>query len=67
MKKWIKVLLCIVLAAVLFAPGTILYYLARREQGLAVFTKGSDWIIFGVIVLAAIYSVYGLATGRISI
>lgn len=57
----------IVLAAVLFAPGTILYYLARREQGLAVFTKGSDWIIFGVIVLAAIYSVYGLATGRISI
>jgi arginine:ornithine antiporter/lysine permease len=57
----------IVLAAVLFAPGTILYYLARREQGLAVFTKSSDWIVFGVIVVAAIYSVYGLATGRISI
>jgi arginine:ornithine antiporter/lysine permease len=57
----------IVLAAVLFAPGTVLYYIARREQGLAVFTKGSDWIVFGVIVLAALYSVYGLATGRISI
>jgi arginine:ornithine antiporter/lysine permease len=57
----------IVLAAVLFAPGTVLYYMARREQGLAVFTKGSDWIIFGVIVIAALYSVYGLATGRISI
>ena len=57
----------IVLAAVLFAPGTVLYTIARREQGLAVFTKGSDWIVFGVIVVAAIYSVYGLATGRISI
>ena len=57
----------IVLAAVLFAPGTVLYFMARREQGLAVFTKSSDWIIFGVIVIAAIYSVYGLATGRISI
>ena len=57
----------IMLAAVLFAPGTVLYFMARREQGLAVFTKGSDWIIFGVIVIAAIYSVYGLATGRISI
>ena len=57
----------IVLAAVLFAPGTVLYFMARREQGLAVFTKSSDWIIFGVIVIAAIYSVYGLASGRISI
>jgi arginine:ornithine antiporter/lysine permease len=57
----------IVLAAVLFAPGTVLYTMARREQGLAVFTKSSDWIVFGVIVLAALYSVYGLATGRISI
>ena len=57
----------IVLAAVLFAPGTLLYTIARREQGLAVFTKASDWIVFGVIVLAALYSVYGLATGRISI
>ena len=29
------------------------YTIARREQGLAVFTKASDWIVFGVIVLAA--------------
>ena len=57
----------IVLATVLFAPGTVLYFIARREQGLAVFTKSSDWIVFGVIVVAAVYSVYGLATGRISI
>jgi arginine:ornithine antiporter/lysine permease len=57
----------ILLAAILFAPGTVLYYMARREQGKPVFDKTSDWILFGVIVAAAIYGVYGLATGSISI
>jgi arginine:ornithine antiporter / lysine permease len=57
----------ILLSAILFAPGTVLYYIARREQGLAVFAKTSDWVTFGVIVAAAIYGVYGLATGAISI
>nr|WP_310523467.1 basic amino acid/polyamine antiporter [Polymorphobacter sp.] len=57
----------IVLSAVLFAPGTVLYLIARREQGKPVFDKPSDWIIFGAICLAAIYAVYGLATGSITI
>ena len=57
----------IVLSAVLFAPGTALYVKARRERGLPVFDKASDWIVFGVIVVAALYSVYGLATGAIVI
>jgi arginine:ornithine antiporter/lysine permease len=57
----------ILLAGILFAPGTILYTIARREQGLAVFNKTSDWIVFAVIVAAAVYGVYGLATGSISI
>ncbi len=57
----------ILLAGILFAPGTILYYIARREQGLSMFTKASDWVVFGVIVAAAIYGVYGLATGSIAI
>jgi arginine:ornithine antiporter/lysine permease len=57
----------ILLAAILFAPGTILYYMARREQGLAMFDKASDWILFGVIAIAGLYGVYGLATGAISL
>jgi arginine:ornithine antiporter/lysine permease len=57
----------ILLSAILFAPGTVLYYWARREQGKPVFDKTSDWIIFGVIVAGAIYGVYGLASGAISI
>jgi hypothetical protein len=32
-----------------------------------VFEKTSDWVTFGVIVAAAIYGVYGMATGSISI
>jgi arginine:ornithine antiporter/lysine permease len=57
----------IVLSAVLFAPGTILYVIARREQGKPVFDKPSDWAIFAAIVLAAIYAVWGLTSGAIAI
>ena len=35
----------ILLSAVLFGPGTVLYVWARREQGKAVFDKTSDWVI----------------------
>jgi arginine:ornithine antiporter/lysine permease len=57
----------ILLSAVLFAPGTVLYFWARREQGKVVFSKTSERVTFGVIVAAAVYGVYGLATGSISI
>ena len=57
----------ILLAAILFAPGTVMYFIARREQGKPVFDRTSDWVIFGIIVAAAVYGVYGLATGVISI
>ena len=57
----------ILLSAILFAPGTLLYFWARREQGKPVFTKTSEWVVFGLILAAAIYGVYGLATGSISI
>lgn len=57
----------ILLSAVLFAPGTLLYFWARREQGKPTFTRPLDWGIFGVVVLGAIVGVYGLATGFITI
>lgn len=57
----------ILLSAILFAPGTALYLWARREQGKPVFSKTSDWVTFGIICVAAIYGVYGLATGSIAI
>jgi arginine:ornithine antiporter/lysine permease len=57
----------ILLAAILFAPGTILYFIARREQGKPVFVTTGDWVIFGLIVAAALYGVYGLLTGAIAL
>jgi arginine:ornithine antiporter/lysine permease len=64
---WAGGLKYILLAAILFAPGTILYYIARREQGKPIFEKTSDWVIFGLIVAAALYGVYGLTTGAIAL
>jgi arginine:ornithine antiporter/lysine permease len=56
----------ILLSAVLYAPGTILYVWARREQNKSVFIA-SDWIIFIVTVIGAVVGIYGLATGLITL
>jgi arginine:ornithine antiporter / lysine permease len=63
---WAGGLKFILLAAVLYAPGTALYLWARREQNKNVFIT-SDWFIFTVIVIGAIIGVYALVTGRITI
>lgn len=57
----------ILLSAVLFAPGTALYFWARREQGKPVFERSLDWGVFGLIVLGAVIGIHGLATGSIAI
>jgi arginine:ornithine antiporter/lysine permease len=57
----------IVLSAVLYAPGTALYFWARREQGKPVFTNVWDWVIFIVAVIGAVVGIYWLATGYITI
>ncbi|MGJ7511981.1 basic amino acid/polyamine antiporter [Variovorax sp. GT1P44] len=56
----------ILLSAVLYAPGTVLYIWARREQKKTVFSP-TDWIVFIIAVLGAAIGIYGLATGFISI
>jgi len=56
----------ILLSAILYAPGTLLYIWARREQNLKVF-KPVDIIIFVIAIVGALAGVYGLASGRIAI
>ena len=56
----------ILLAGILYAPGTALYIWARREQNARVF-KPSDVAIFAVVILCAIAAIYGLATGSIQL
>jgi len=56
----------LVLSAILYAPGTLLYILARRERNKTVFLP-TDWAIFIVAIIGAVVGIYGLATGAIQI
>ncbi len=56
----------ILLSALLYAPGTILFVIARREQNKPVFTR-IEWLMFGVVAAIAIAAVYSLASGNVSI
>ena len=54
----------LLLSALLYAPGTLLYYWARREQGRALF-QPLEWGIFIVAIVGCIVAIHGLATGNI--
>ena len=56
----------VLLAALLYAPGTWLYYYARREQRQRVFTT-VEWAVFGTVALAAILALVALVSGAIVI
>ena len=56
----------LLLSCILFAPGTLLYYMARREQNLQVFTT-LELLLFLAIAAGAVAGIYGLATGAITI
>ncbi|MDR0181889.1 basic amino acid/polyamine antiporter [Lysobacter arvi] len=57
----------IVLSAVLYAPGTALYVWARREQGMPVFDRATDWVIFALAAVGAVLGIWWIATGYIAI
>jgi arginine:ornithine antiporter/lysine permease len=56
----------VMLSALLYAPGTLLFVIARREQGKPLFT-GVEWLLFGMVVAVALGALYALASGDISI
>ena len=64
---WAGGLKFILLGAVLYAPGTVLYFWARREQGKPIFSGPWDWIIFILAVIGAVVGIWWLATGYITI
>ncbi|MGO4439486.1 basic amino acid/polyamine antiporter [Rhizobium sp. RAF56] len=55
----------VLLVAVLFVPGTILYVWARKEQKLQLFTP-TELIVFAVTLVAGLIGAYGLLTGTIT-
>jgi arginine:ornithine antiporter / lysine permease len=56
----------VLLSCILFAPGTLLYFMARREQNLRVFTP-PEWVLFVAVLAGAVVGLYALATGAITI
>ncbi|WP_255592900.1 basic amino acid/polyamine antiporter [Bordetella sp. BOR01] len=52
-----------VLSALIYAPGTILFIIARREQHGAVFA-GFEWPILLIIVLGSLAGIWGITTGN---
>jgi arginine:ornithine antiporter/lysine permease len=55
-----------VLSAILYGPGTVLYFWTRSEQGKKVFAP-IEWIIFIVTIVLCIVGIHGLVTGYITI
>jgi arginine:ornithine antiporter/lysine permease len=56
----------LLLGFIVYAPGTLLYHMTRREQGKPLFTP-VEWVIFAVAVVGAVVGIHGLATGYITI
>lgn len=54
------------LSLVIYAPGTVLFVMARREQGRALFSP-SETIILAVSVIGAVVGVVALAAGWITV
>jgi len=59
---WAGGLRYILLSAVLYAPGTLLYLWARRERGERVF-RPTDWLILAVLLVGGAAGLHGLVTG----
>lgn len=55
----------VLLVAVLFVPGTILYVWARREQNVKIFTP-LELIVFAITLIAGLVGAFGLITGSIT-
>jgi arginine:ornithine antiporter / lysine permease len=56
----------LLLSAILYAPGTLLFFKAKRERKETIF-KPLEALMFAVLAIAACVGVYALAVGAISI
>jgi arginine:ornithine antiporter/lysine permease len=56
----------LLLTTVIYGPGTILYIIARREQGKRIFTL-PELALFVLAVLGACVGIYSIVTGGIAV
>jgi arginine:ornithine antiporter/lysine permease len=57
----------VLLAALLYAPGTVLFRMARRQKGAPVFASTLEWTVFGITAFAAVVALFGLLTGALAV
>jgi len=57
----------LLLSALLYAPGTVLFVMARRQQGANVFASLPERVVFGMMAAAAAVGLYGLVSGAIAV
>ena len=56
----------LLLTTLLYAPGTLLYMKAQRENGIKSLTK-TEWMVAGVLTALAIFAVVRILSGNISV
>ena len=56
----------LLLSALLYAPGALVYLLARREQAQPAF-RSFEWAIFAGILALAVGAGYGLSVGKLAL
>ncbi|MEM6159413.1 amino acid permease [Erwinia sp. P6884] len=56
----------LLLSAIIYCPGSLLYIMAKREQHEKLFTA-AEWVLFIIVIVAAIVALYSIATGAIKI
>ena len=56
----------LLLSFIIYAPGTVLFVMSRREQGRRAFSP-AELVILAVAVTGAVAGIVSLATGAISI
>jgi len=56
----------LLVAAVFYLAGTVLYLWARRESRLPAFTK-PEWVVVAVVVLTSIVAAALMFTGNLSV
>lgn len=56
----------LLLSTIIYGPGTILYYFARKENSMKVFTV-RERVLFVILMLGAVIGIYSIANGLIHI
>jgi len=63
---WAAGMKFVLLSAILYGPGTVLYFWTRLEQGRKFFTP-IEWIVFAAAAIGCVIAIYGLVAGHITI